>query len=161
MALKTWQRTFLNERRIHHRTSGGKVKLEIILAFLENFRGLAIVSAAIAGFTGVIFLACLADSSSDLSIFGGETYAKRVTKYKTLWWKPFIIAALIMPFALVPSIDQVWKIRIGLIKLQLASPDNIQKGAEVIERIGHKLECKYLGCKEEKQESSSEDKNGN
>lgn len=60
---------------------------------------------------------------------------------------PGLIAALL---ASVPSVEGMWKVRIGLIKFHLASPENVQKGAEEIIRIGKKLECKYIGCDEEK-----------
>jgi hypothetical protein len=52
--------------------------------------------------------------------------------------------------SVIPSVDDLWKVRIGLIKLELASPENLKGAAEVIERIGRKLECKYIGCDEEK-----------
>lgn len=53
----------------------------------------------------------------------------------------------------VPSPDELWKTRIAFIKLYLASPDNLQKGVETIERVAKKLECRYVGgpeCKGEK-----------
>lgn len=130
-------------------------RLEIALAFLENFRGFAIFACACCIIATIFFLASLADAKMDLDFqLGTERAQKRIEKNKRLWWRPLLCSFLICPFALIPSIEQVWKIRIGLIKFQLASPENIAKGAAVIERIGHKLECKYLGCKDT--ESSSE-----
>lgn len=70
--------------------------------------------------------------------------------------RPSRAKKLILPLILclvlgcIPSVSEIWKVRIGLIKLQLSSPENIAKGVETIEHIGKKLECKYLGCKEEK-----------
>lgn len=62
---------------------------------------------------------------------------------------PFFFVCLFL--SCVPTIDDVWKVRIGLIKFGLASPDNVKSGVETIERVGKKLECKYLGgCEEEK-----------
>lgn len=58
---------------------------------------------------------------------------------------------VVLPITIMPTVDDLWKVRIGLIKLNLASPENIQKGADVIERIGKKLECKYVGCEEAKE----------
>lgn len=58
------------------------------------------------------------------------------------------ICAITFILSCAPSIDDLWKVRIGLIKLHLASPENINKGVDVIERIGKKLECKYLGCED-------------
>lgn len=51
-------------------------------------------------------------------------------------------------FLAVPSIDDLWRVRIGLLKFSLASPENVKAGAETLERIAGKLECKYLGCDE-------------
>lgn len=55
--------------------------------------------------------------------------------------------------AALPSIDDLWKVRIGLIKYQLASPENISKGVDEINRISKLLECKYIGCDDDKTES--------
>lgn len=53
-------------------------------------------------------------------------------------------------FSLLPSTEDIWKVRIGLIKFQLASPENIKKGTDEIAVIAKKLECKYLGCEDSK-----------
>jgi len=68
------------------------------------------------------------------------------------WWRPIFVASIIaLSLLVVPDIGDMWRARISLIKWQLASPENVQKATETIERIGKKLECKYLGgepCKE-------------
>lgn len=46
----------------------------------------------------------------------------------------------------IPDVDDLVKVRIALIKYQLASPGNVKEATDTIERIGKKLECKYLGC---------------
>ena len=63
-----------------------------------------------------------------------------------------IILIIFLPLTLIPNTDTLWKARIGLIKLSLASPENITKGTEEIGRIAKKLECKYIGCQEEKKQ---------
>ena len=74
-----------------------------------------------------------------------KIYSKFIVKYL------IILVIVFAPFALIPDTDDLWKIRIGFIKLQLASPKNLEKGTEEIGRIAKKLECKYLGgCEEEK-----------
>lgn len=60
------------------------------------------------------------------------------------------IVLLFGVLASVPSINDLWRVRIGLIKYNLASPENVKQTIETIERIGKKLECKYLGCEETK-----------
>lgn len=82
---------------------------------------------------------------------GEEMAAKRAASYRKARSKCFY-ALIFLPILFFPTIDDIWRVRIGLIKIQLASPENIQKGADVIERIGQKLECKYLGCDEKKKD---------
>jgi len=60
--------------------------------------------------------------------------------------KYFLIATLLGLPVLIPSPKALFNVRIGLLKWHLASPANVSKGAEHIERIAQKLECKYLGC---------------
>jgi len=62
--------------------------------------------------------------------------------------KLFAWAIPIFLLAATPNINDIWEARIALIKYQLASPENIQKGVDKIQEISTKLECKYLGCKE-------------
>ena len=68
------------------------------------------------------------------------------------WWRPIFVASIVaFSLLVIPDIGDLWRARIALIKWNLASPANVQKTVETIERIGKKLECKYLGgesCKE-------------
>lgn len=69
-------------------------------------------------------------------------------------WLVFFLTTIILFIpAAIPSVDDLWRIRIGMIKLKLASPENVEKGAAEIIRIGKKLECRYLGCDEKKDET--------
>ena len=88
---------------------------------------------------------CLKKDTNDDESKRFKGLSKFIFKYTSI--AMFICA----PFALIPDTDDLWKIRIGIIKLQLASPKNLEKGTEEISRIAKKLECKYLGgCEEEK-----------
>lgn len=70
------------------------------------------------------------------------------------YWIIDLTAILVFGFlCTIPSLDDLWKVRINLIKFQLASPENLQKATETIERIGEKLECKYIGCDEKKEQA--------
>lgn len=60
------------------------------------------------------------------------------------------VALIFLLIAVTPTVNDIWRIRIGLIKLELSSPENINKASDEIQRIGEKLECKYLGCDKEK-----------
>lgn len=54
-------------------------------------------------------------------------------------------------FAALPSPESLWAVRITLLKLGTATPENVNRGIEAVGRVGKKLECKYLGgCAEEK-----------
>lgn len=72
-----------------------------------------------------------------------------VSDEKKARWKITIPCAVIcLLLSCFPSPEDLWKTRIGLIKYELASAENIVKASETIERIGRKLECKYIGCVE-------------
>ena len=47
---------------------------------------------------------------------------------------------------LLPSHDRILSVKIEKIKNEAVTEENLRQGVEVIERIGKKLECKYLGC---------------
>lgn len=53
-----------------------------------------------------------------------------------------LIAAPLMP---IPGPENLWELRLSLVKLELSSPENVQKGTEEISRIAKALECKHLG----------------
>ncbi len=65
------------------------------------------------------------------------------------------IAIVFAPLAVVPSPDDLFHIRLGMLKYTMASPENVTKGMAEIERIAAKLECKYLGCEEKKSDATS------
>lgn len=111
--------------------------LEILIALFENLRLLAGVITLVGG--AVLFIGGIVCVAEGVDKDMWRLYRKCVVGV--------IFASLI---AVLPGVDDLWKVRIGLIKLQLSSPENIQKGADVIERLGKKLECKYLGCTENK-----------
>lgn len=49
-------------------------------------------------------------------------------------------------FALMPTHQKILAVKIARIKNEAVSKENVTKGVETLERIGKKLECKYLGC---------------
>ncbi|MCP3684561.1 MAG: hypothetical protein GY861_17990 [bacterium] len=51
--------------------------------------------------------------------------------------------------ALLPSHDRILAVKIARIKNEAVNKENVTKGVETLERIGKKLECKYLGCDDE------------
>lgn len=111
--------------------------LEFLLAWATEIRWVFYIPATIS--SGIFILVFFNIDDGEMQKFGAHVF-----------WKNLSILLISLCVLSVPTVDTLWKVRIGLIKLSLASPTNIEKGSEVIERIGHKLECKYLGCKDDK-----------
>jgi hypothetical protein len=112
------------------------MNIDILLAFLMNIKTLAIFVAVLGGFVMFCFLMTCTE----------EEFKPYLNKIK---WRYFPIWVLFVLISLTPSIKEIWEVRIALIKYQLASPENIAKSTEEISRIAKKLECEYLGCKDE------------
>lgn len=130
--------------------------IELVLATLERvqtFAWVVIIVAIVGAFFASI---CAHDKRSFPILNGGEERAEEKALMYERIRKKFLCGLLVAPVLLVPSAEDIFRIRIGLIKFQLASPENIQKGAETIERLGKKLECKYLGCEDEAKRSGNE-----
>ena len=84
-------------------------------------------------------------------VASGERSGENVARISYKVFKGLMVTlGLALFFSLVPSTDQLFRIRLNLIKFELASPDNVKKGTEEIANIAKKLECKYLGCEETK-----------
>ena len=58
----------------------------------------------------------------------------------------FIPAAIVcIVLATIPGPESMWKVRVGLMKLELASPENVKAVGGHVEEIVKALECKHLG----------------
>jgi len=125
--------------------------IEFLLATWGNVRGTLIVATICGIVSTVIFgigWAMAVDFAKD---FGGEKDKARVPRFRHAFRVVVTVTAVFAVFTCIPTLDDLWRIRIALVKYELASPENVQKATETIERIGKKLECKYLGgesCKE-------------
>lgn len=98
-----------------------------------------------------MFVATIISVDGDTRERGREDAAKfaQMAKAASVRW---LLPAFGFFFVLsmIPTTDQMFHIRLNLIKFELASPDNVRKGTEEIANIAKKLECKYLGCEEPK-----------
>lgn len=110
--------------------------IEFLLALIEN---ISVASQVILVF-GTIVVALI---SFGCFLEMGQPPTKH-------WRRLSPWAILLICLSIIPHPEQLWKVRISLIKYQLASPENIQQGAAAITEIAKKLECKYLGCEEKK-----------
>lgn len=123
--------------------------LEILLAFLNNLK-IVFTICAILSAVGVVMFSVytFVELKINSEIRPKEDLVKFVyakTLLKKLVFVPIILGVLVC----IPNIDDMWHVRISLIKYELASPENLSKTEAVIERIGKKLECKYLGCEKQ------------
>jgi hypothetical protein len=75
---------------------------------------------------------------------GNEDLLSFIKKYKRLFATWFIFFTVSLLVVCSPTLDDVVKMRISLIKYQLLSPQNVQSGIDTINRIGKELENKYL-----------------
>lgn len=111
---------------------------EVFLGLLSNLQTVGTILFIVAFL--VAFILGIAAFAWDLDSYDKEAIA-RIHKF---FRRSIYVTALLLPFVLVPSFDKLWEVRIALLKFQLASPENIQKGSETIERVAKSLECKYL-----------------
>lgn len=118
------------------------IKYEIALALLSNLQCLA-WSALIIG--GIVFL---------VLIFVGWANAdcdESKEKIKKLYFPKIKYFVLLGMFVSLPSPQNIWKIRINLLELELSSTENVKATTEHIEKLAQALECKYLEeCPERK-----------
>ena len=110
--------------------------MEILLATLQKLSYLAFGLAIALAISSVSYFL-------DLQLDPKDQSARKRLKHSS------IACVMCACIACIPNVNDIWRVRIGLIKLSLASPENITKTSETIERIGRKLECKYLGCDEQ------------
>lgn len=126
--------------------------MEILLAAMERVQIAAVILFVL---NAAVMLGRLCNESYNID-FGDsdEIRKKKNDEYVKHRRRVFLLQSPIAVFLglvlLVPDADDVVKMRITLIKYHLASPENVGKATETIERIGKKLECKYLGCEEKK-----------
>ena len=124
--------------------------VEILWVIVLKLSVFTAIVSILAGVVAVIFIAFF---------FCGDGYVQQADKDKAATRQNFkvvlIITALTAPLAVIPTPEELFKIRLGMLKYTMASPENVQKGMDEIQRVAAKLECKYLGCKEEAKHDTS------
>jgi hypothetical protein len=121
-----------------------------LIALWGNVHALMIAVAFISGLTA-IGLGTAWGMYSGEAQFGAAKDAANAAACKRFFKRAAIVASISCMVSAFPDVDDIWRARITLVKMELSSPENVQKGAEEIERIAQHLECKYLGCEEEKE----------
>jgi hypothetical protein len=125
--------------------------MTFLIAMWNNLHLLVFIAALIVGASALVFGAMWGNYTT--TPFKDERDVQHAASYKRLFKKAAIATAILATFATIPDVNDLWRARIALVKLELASPENVQKGTEAIERIARRLECKYLGCEEEKEKA--------
>jgi hypothetical protein len=125
--------------------------MEFWFALWGNARGFLVFAAVVSVLVVVsIGLVWLLNSGTHY-----EDWNAMADRAKRLLPKAVACAVATLLLACLPDLDDLWRTRISLIKYELAAPENVKAATETIERIGKKLECKYLGgCEEPKPESA-------
>lgn len=120
--------------------------VEFWLAFAGNLQGALAPVAAVVGIVTLGLGICWA-VSADLAgkSWSDEEDENRAASFKHLFRRFAFALPVCVVLACVPTLDNLWSVRIALIKYELASPQNVKSATATIERIGKKLECKYLG----------------
>lgn len=120
--------------------------LEFLIAISSNLHAVMGVFSVLLGIATIVMIIASVVASAEAARYSDSERSKaqaallgKITKRVTT------IFVLTLVLAMIPDVDEIWKVRISLIKFQLASPQNLEKGTEAIERIGKVLECKYIG----------------
>ena len=129
------------------------MKLEMLIVILSNIRSLCVGVSLISAIVFIVSLIAVNICETTCASYTDEEKTKSYNYREYMTWHAlwargyrtsmifFLIA--ILP-AMSPSLDDLWKVRINLIKLELASPENVSKGVSEISRIAKELENKYL-----------------
>jgi hypothetical protein len=111
--------------------------LEFLLAWATELHGvvvvfaLAAVAALVIGIVGRFI-------TNDISFSTRGLFIKPMDKV-------LMLAVGLSFLTTIPTVDSLWRVRVGLLKLELASPENVKALGGHIEEVVKKLECKHLG----------------
>ena len=110
--------------------------MELLLAWATELRGVLVILAwigALAILVGLVLRFINAQVDND-----GPIFVKPMGRVA-------LVSLGLMLLSTVPTVDSLWKVRVGLLKLELSSPKNVEALGGHIEEVVKKLECKHLG----------------
>lgn len=123
-----------------------------LLDFFTYCKPALITFLILSGFGGVTLLAVF-------TFIQTEHYSNKYEKLKDmaflkLWSKiTYLIICAVSICILVPTHDSIVELKISKFKNEMLTVENINGSLARIDSIAKKLECKYLGCEENKKES--------
>jgi len=108
---------------------------EFILAFMDNahwlFLGVAIPTAIMALIAFVVLTV-------------GEVPNNEIARVKRVFRNLAFTSTFLWLLFCIPRSGDLWEVRVNLIKLNIASPDNIKQGVARVNEVAGEMECKYL-----------------
>lgn len=112
---------------------------EFGLAFFDNAHWIFLVFAILMSVAAIlIFIALLI----------GDIPLGEHAKFKRLFKNLTALSVLLCISFCLPRSSDLWEVRVNLIKLNIASPDNVKQGVARINEVAAEMECKYLDkCK--------------
>jgi hypothetical protein len=123
-----------------------------LMALWNNVHMIAIVGAVVAlvGATGAALAYFMARDF--FKSYQHQSDADNMNQAWRVFWRCVAAAAGFAVTIAMPTSDDLWRARIDLVKLELASPESLSAGKERLDEIVAGLECKYLGqrCPKEK-----------
>lgn len=120
--------------------------IELVLALISNIKTLVGISALVLGAMNMlIFVGYM--MSREEHHDADMNACKKIAKVSI---PLFIICCLL---SCIPDVDELWHVRVAMIKLTLASPENVKLGVDHIDLIAKNLECKYLNECPKKEET--------
>jgi hypothetical protein len=120
-------------------------RLEFLLALHANLHeaavGLTILTGLVTAGAILFYFLCAGD-------YDAARTQPKLAKAARWTGAGFLIFGLL---AAVPTVNDLWRVRLSLIAFEAASPENVVKAGAHLETIVEGLECKYLNrCKENK-----------
>lgn len=126
--------------------------MEFWLAWLFNIRGpLSVVAIVLSIATIALLIFGVAANSEYANVDkppeNGWSSRMDYAHYKAgVKWAPRagVLAFVLALLSSMPGPDDLWRLRISLLKLEVASPENLSAAKDHLEVIVKGLECKYL-----------------
>jgi hypothetical protein len=114
---------------------------EFVLGFINNAHWLFLVAGIVFSVFAAIFFVFFAMMSEERPNDKALPTVKYLAKFGAITavssWLAFCL----------PRTGDMWEVRVDLIKLAVASPENIKLGIGRVNQIADEMECKYTGNK--------------
>lgn len=120
---------------------------EFLLAYWDNLRVVMVFATVIAVCISLVAFIIRVNvrDNWDMCYDRVKEGAKKPAFLPVLSASFFVVAIVTSLIAALPTANDLWHVRIALVKYELASKENLDKAVDHIDTLGKALECKYLG----------------